>query len=47
MNESIYPVDQVGDKLASLRRIIFGSELDYVGYLPKLGKIKKRGIKSR
>jgi hypothetical protein len=32
MNEGIYPVDQVGDKLASLRRIIFGSELNYVGY---------------
>jgi hypothetical protein len=31
MNEGIYPVDQVGDKLASLRRVIFGSELDYVG----------------
>jgi hypothetical protein len=47
MNEGIYPVDQVGDKLASLRRIIFGSELNYIGYLPKLGRIKKRGIKGR
>jgi REP element-mobilizing transposase RayT len=47
MKEGIYPVDQVGDKLARLRRIIFGSELDYVGYLPKLGKIKNRGIKGR
>jgi hypothetical protein len=47
MNEGIYPVDQVGDKLASVCRIIFGSELGYVGYLPKLRKIKKRGIKGR